>query len=140
MSHRQIEGEGLRTTYAFAPRFTSSARRDGPTSISLDFASSPVYRDDQEFRVTKLSFEHVIEFDWNDFEFHRLPGNPEDIELGLIEIIDSQLISEILSTGRYFGEELHHLRICFDDHGTYDIVCQRFTVSYGSSADNGAYA
>jgi hypothetical protein len=92
MNHRRIEGEGLRTTYAFAPRFTASAERDGPTWVQLDFGSSPVYQDNQEFRVTRLSCEHVVGYEWNDFEFHRLPGNSTDVEHDLIEITDSGFI------------------------------------------------
>jgi|SRR5882757_274628 len=139
MSHRWIEGEGLRTIYAFAPRFTASAKRDGPTTVHLDFGSSEIYEEGQEFRVTKLTFEHVIEYEWNDFEFNRLSANPEDVQLGLIEVIDSQLIAQILSTGRYAGERLCHMRISFDDHGTYDVVCQRVAISYGASADDEYY-
>lgn len=139
MNYRCLEGEGLRTTYAFAPRVTASAKRDGPTSVYLEFGSSPVYQDNQGFKVTRLSFEHVVEYDWNDFEFHRFPANPADVELGLIEITDSELVAEIESSGKYIGEPLHHFRITFDDHGTYDIVCQRLTIAYGTSSDNDYY-
>ena len=139
MTHRVLEGDGLRTSYAFAPRLTSSAVRDGLTTILLEFASSPVYQDGQEFRVTRLDFQHVVGYQWNDFEFHRIPGNSEDVELGLIEIENSSLVTEIVSTGRYVGEPLRHLRITFDDHGTYDIVCEEFSISYGVSVDDALY-
>jgi hypothetical protein len=135
MGYRRIDGEGLRTSYAFAPRFASSATRDGPTSVQLDFGSSPVYQDDQEIRVTKVRCERVVKYEWNAYEFHRLPGNPKDVEFRLIEITDSQLVEEIKSTGRYIGEPLHHLRISFDDHGTYDIVCERFSIAHIASTD-----
>jgi hypothetical protein len=107
--------------------------------VELCFGSSPVYQGDQEFRVTKLACEHVVGYEWNDFEFHRLPANPDDVELGLIEITDSEFVAEITSSGRYIGAALHHLRICFDDHGTYDIVCEKFSITYGTSADNNLY-
>lgn len=139
MSYRRIEGEGLQTSYAFAPRFAASAMRDGPTSVQLDFGSSPVYQDNEEFRVTRLSCERVVGYEWNSFEFHRLPTNPTDVELGLIEITDSQFVAEIMSKGRYVGEPLHHLRISFDDHGTYDIVCERFSITHITSADRDLY-
>src|SRR5260370_25978681 len=103
MAHRRVEGEGLRTTYAFAPRVSISTVRDGPTSIRLEFASSGIYRDDQEVRVTQLSFDRVVAYDWNDFEFHGFPSNRQDIEFGLIEIIDSPIVTEVKSTGRYIG-------------------------------------
>jgi hypothetical protein len=139
MSYRRIEGDGLRTTYAYAPRFTVAVTRDGPTNVRLEFASSSVYLDNEEFRVTIVSCEHVVEYDWNDFEFHRHPGNFKDAELGLIEITDSSLIAEIMSTGRYVRGPLHHLRVGFDDHGTYDIVCERFTINYARSTDHDLY-
>ncbi|MDT4988274.1 MAG: hypothetical protein QOI74_2368, partial [Micromonosporaceae bacterium] len=28
------------------------------------------------------------------------------------------------------NSDLHHYRIAFDDHGTYDIVCTRVEVAY----------
>jgi hypothetical protein len=113
--------------------------RDGPTTLRLEFGASPVYGDDQEFGVTQLSFEQVVGYEWNAFEFHRLPANPKDIELGLIEITDSELVAEIMSSGRYIGEPLHHLRVSFDDHGTYDIICQRFSTAHVTSADSDLY-
>lgn len=133
MSHRRVEGEGLRTTYAFAPRVSTSTVRDGPTRIRLEFASSGIYRDDQEVRTTQLSFDHVVAYEWNDFEFHRVSSSRQDFELGLIEITDSSIVAEIRSTGRYIGEDLRHFRISFDDHGTYDIVCEKIKITYGSS-------
>lgn len=139
MVHRRIEDEGVRTSYAFAPRLAAFAMRDGPTSVQLEFGSSPVYQDNQEFRVTRLSCDRVVEYEWNSFEFHRLPVNPEDVELGLIEITDSRLIADIMSKGRYVGEPLHHLRISFDDHGTYDIICERFSIIHFTSTDNDLY-
>jgi len=66
VAHHRVEGDGLRTTYAFAPRVTTSTVRDGPTSIRLEFASSGIYRDDQEVRVTQLTFNHVVAYEWND--------------------------------------------------------------------------
>lgn len=139
MNYRRIEGEGLRTSYAFAPRFVSSAVRDGPTSVQLEFGSSPVYQEDQEFRVTRLRCERVVGYEWNAFEFHRIPGNSKDIELGLIEIIDSHLVAEVMSGGRYIGEPLRHLRISFDDHGTYDIICESFSITHVTSVDGNLY-
>jgi hypothetical protein len=133
VAHRRVEGEGLRTSYAFAPRVSTSITPDGPTSVCLEFASSGIYQDDQEVRVTRLAFHHVVSYAWNDFEFHRFPSNPNDVELGLIEIDDSTIVAEIRSTGRYIGKELCHFRISFDDHGTYDIVCESLVISYSSA-------
>ena len=140
MAHQRVGGEGLRTTYAFAPRVSTSTIRDGPTSIVLEFASSGIYRDGQEVRVTQLRFDHVVAYDWNDFEFHRYPSNPKDVELGLIEMVDSPIVAEIRSTERYVGEGLRHFRISFNDHGTYDIICEKIDISYSSSHAEDLYA
>jgi hypothetical protein len=140
VAHRALEGEGLRTTYAFAPRAVISTERDGPTTFRLSFASSAIYLDDDDVRTTLLTFEHVVEYEFNDFEFHRYSSNPQDVEFGLIEILSSPIVAEIRSTGRYIGDDLRHFRICFDDHGTYDVVCERLRISYGQSKPAELYA
>jgi hypothetical protein len=138
MTHRVIEGEGLRTNYAFGPRLRVIVKRDGPTSVEMEYGSSPIYGDGQEFQVTRLTFEHVVYYEWNLFEYHRKPSNPEDSAFGLIEISDSQIIEEIVATGRRLGG-LKHYRITFDDHGSYDVVCDRVDVAYTRSSDNSLY-
>jgi hypothetical protein len=129
MTHRVVEGSGLRTSYAYAPQLTISTERDGPTSVRMAFPASPITRAGQESDVTVLTFTRVAGYCWNDFEYHRLPSNVDDAELGLIEISDSQMVAEILATGRYVGAPLRHFRITFDDHGTYDVVCQSFDIA-----------
>lgn len=140
MAHQVVEGEGLRTRYAFAPRIVTSTERDGPTTLRLSFASSAIHSDHDEVRTTLLAFEHVVEYEFNDFEFHRFLSNPDDVEFGLIEIIQSPIVTEIRSTGRYVGDDLRHFRICFDDHGAYDVVCERLTINYGQSKTADLYA
>jgi hypothetical protein len=130
MSYRTIDGDGLRTTYSFAPEVRAHAEQDGPTMVQLKFISSAVYSDEQEPRTTELTFKHVVFYEWNDFEFHRVPCNPGDIEFGLIELTDSPIVGEITSTGRYIGSALRHFRISFDDHGTYDVLCEELEISY----------
>ena len=139
VTYNPVEGEGLRTTYAFAPRVMVSVKRDGPTSLRLEFASSPVYQDGQEFRVTNLAFEKVLEYSWDQFEFHRLASNRDDVEFALINIVDSGIIAELEATGRSLPENIHHYRICFDDHGTYDVVGESLVISYGGAVDDEKY-
>jgi len=134
VAHRAVEGDGLRTIYAFAPRAVISTERNGPTTFRLSFTSSPIYSDDDDARTTLLTFEHVVEYEFNDFEFHRYSSNPQDVEFGLIEILGSPIVAKIRSTGRYIGDDLRHFRICFDDHGTYDVVCEQLRISYGRSS------
>ncbi len=136
MASRVIEGQGLRTTYAFAPLVHVTTRRDGPTSVRLEFSSSSVTGPGQAFRVTILTFDGVVAYSWNDFEFHRLPSNPDNSGFELLEILDSPIVSEIVSTGRYIGDPLKHYRITFDDHGTYDIVSGRLMVDHTMSTSD----
>jgi hypothetical protein len=138
MTHRVVEGEGLGTSYAAAPRLRVLVKGDGPTGVEMEYASSPVYADGQEFRVTRLTFERVVYYEWNIFEYHRKPSNPEDSAFGLIEISDSEIIEQIVATGRRLGG-LRHYRITFDDHGTYDVVCERVDVAYSRSSDDSLY-
>jgi hypothetical protein len=139
VAHAVVEREGLRTTYAFAPRIALSVKRDGPTSLQMEFASSPIYRDGAEFRVTQLIFDRVLASCWNDFEFHRLPSNQSDNKLALIEIFDSGIVAELRETGRSLPETVHHFRISFDNHGTYDIVSERLTIAYDVSSNDELY-
>jgi hypothetical protein len=129
VAHERVAGEGLRTTYTFAPHVVVSTLLNGPTAIQLEYAASPVHGAVREFIVTRLDFEHVVAYEWNAFEFHRHASNPDDVEFRLIEILDSPIVSEIRSSRRYIGATLRHFRITFDDHGTYDIVCEAVHVS-----------
>jgi len=44
-----------------------------------------------------------------------------------------------LACGSYLGQELRHFRICFDDHGLYDVVCDEVTISFSESKDDELY-
>jgi hypothetical protein len=131
VAHRVVEGEGLRTTYAYAPQVVTASEEDGPTTVQLSFDSSAIHRGGDGARTTMLAFEHVVAYEFNDFEFDRISSNPEDIEFGLIEILGSPIVAEVRATGRYIGDNLRHFRISFDDHGTYDIICERLNISHG---------
>jgi hypothetical protein len=129
--HHLVDGEGLRTTYAYAPRVTITTIENGPTHVELQFPSSGFAAPPpQEVRVTRLAFEHVLEYVWADFEFDRDPYELDVGAFSLTEIDDSRAVAEIRATGRYVGSDLRHYRITFDDHGTYDVVCERLRISY----------
>jgi hypothetical protein len=79
----------------------------------------------------ELVFRDVLDFRFYDFEVGLPIPDENDFEFGLIECTESRTLhlfdrsaalsrtaSPILS-----GSDLHHYRIAFDDHGTYDIVC-----------------
>jgi hypothetical protein len=140
MTYELVQGEGLRTTYAFAPRVTVSTKRDGPTSVRLEFASSPIHGEGQEFRVTCLTFNRVFEYGWAHFESGRPESNGEDVEFALIEIADSEVVSDLRAGWRPNAlPRMRHYRICFDDNGTYDVICEHLDISYGASVDNEYY-
>jgi hypothetical protein len=51
-------------------------------------------------------------------------------ELG--EITDSDRIAELRR--QWFNLDLHHLRVSFDEHGTYQVMCLDFRVEYRAAA------
>lgn len=79
----------------------------------------------------ELVFESVLDFRFYDFEVGLTIPDQNDFEFGLIECMESLTLhlfdrSAALSRTAFpilSGSELHHYRIAFDDHGTYDIVC-----------------
>jgi hypothetical protein len=140
MAYHTVPGEGLRTSYAYAPRVSvvtglggsaPAEVREGPSHLTLEFISSAITASPpRTARVTRLVFEHVIEYAWSDFEFHRDPYRLGVGALKLVEIDDSPVVADIRATGRFSGDRLQHFRITFDDHGRYDIVCERLTISH----------
>jgi hypothetical protein len=71
-----------------------------------------------------------------DFEMGVHVGNRHDVAFRLIEITDSTEIERLLTSGRFSSatpgqrlggvlaeDDLHHYRVTFDDHGTYDVIC-----------------
>jgi hypothetical protein len=135
MAHRFVPLDGVESRYAEAPRVTVVTRGEGRPGLVLDFISSEL-GPSGEFRVTRLTFERVLEYHWTDDQLGLQLGNEEDVEFDLIEITDSELIRRRLEEGFYSQHpagqrlggvleesDIHHYRICFDHHGTYDVVC-----------------
>jgi hypothetical protein len=134
VASKAVQGEGLRTTFSGAPRVSFLTDAESAwVKVELAFTSSPMLDGDGITRQTVLGFDDVFYFCWNGWDFHLKPSNPSDVELGLIEIRDSEILSEVFATGRYWGGDPHHYRITFDDHGTYDVGCRTLDVSYGAS-------
>lgn len=128
--HVVVEGDGLRTQFAYAPKVSLEAAQDGPMTVKMRFASS-VIGADKRVSVTTLTFANVLDFRWSDFELGLAIPNPDDTGFRLIEVVDSGTIEEFLREGKLRQrrrglikeEDLRHFRIAFDDHGTYDVVC-----------------
>ena len=125
-----LKGDYLRTQFAYAPQVYMEAVQDGPTTAKMRFASSSVDTGGRGL-VTEITFTNVLDFNWSDFELGLTRPNPNDSEFGLIEITNSETIQRFLREGRLrqrpLGsvkeDELHHFRLTFDDHGTFDVIC-----------------
>lgn len=124
----RVPFEGLRTTYTESPHveFRSSG---GRPDVRMCFAASPLVAGRSS--RAELVFESVLDFRFHDFEVGLTILDENDFEFGLIECMESQTLhlfdrSAALSRTSSLilsGSDLHHYRIAFDDHGTYDIVC-----------------
>jgi hypothetical protein len=141
-----VAGAGLRTTFAGAPRITFNAVADARPGIEMVFPASPLSAD-RDFEVTSLTFSDVIEFHFIDFETGLHFGHEHDVKFALIEITDSTEIDRLLNHGRFSSEppgrrlgaigehNVHHYRIAFDDHGTYDVICTDLVIGRSKSSD-----
>lgn len=117
MAYRWVPLEGVETRWSEGPLVTVVTRGEARPDLVLEFVSS-VMGPDGSFRVSRLTFERVLEYHWTD-PLGPLPGNDDDVEFDLIEITDSELVRR-----RREEEPLtHHYRMFFDHHGCYDIVC-----------------
>jgi len=129
VSHQRIPGTRLATLYAYAPTVRMEAERDGPTRVIMEYTSSTI-QESQPPLVTRLTFSHVLEFGWSEFD-RGARLRDDDVAFSLIEITDSPLIAEI--NRRVWGRgwdvrPLHHYRIGFDDHGCYEVVCGKLNI------------
>ncbi|MFJ8628410.1 hypothetical protein ACIRD3_37000 [Kitasatospora sp. NPDC093550] len=85
----------------------------------------------------KLTFHQVMSYGWVG-DYDCLLPESDEFEFGLIEIFDSERLRALATAKveRIPGMELegervvfrgdvviHHYRLGFDDHGTYDVIC-----------------
>jgi hypothetical protein len=140
MSYRLVEGEGLQTRYEGTPVVVINAVPDGPVALEIVFQteSAPA---GTEAAFTRLVFESVMEYRWVAYEQEYFPTNLHDYEFALIEIIDSEQISQMLDLGMYRDRppgqrlggvideaDLRHYRLGFDDYGDFDVICLRLRI------------
>lgn len=140
MTSHRVSGPGLRTSFAEYPTVTFQATPDqGPVSLTLEFEGE--LRDEQRRRhITRVVFNEVKELRWVESRHEYMPTDPDDFELALIEVTDSELIERMKNMGphrelppgerlgRLKESDLRHFRIGFDEHGTYDILCTEITI------------
>lgn len=110
------------SSYAEAPLVTVTNRGEDSVDLQFEYPSS-LADEFGRYRVTQLLFERVFYYEWNHFEFHRLAFRSEEVEFAVVELVDSPVIDQLRNSGRFEHPEARHLRISFDDHGTYDVVC-----------------
>jgi hypothetical protein len=136
MAIRVIEGEFLSTTWDDGPAVSVITRPSGnPTDLVIEYVSAIGGK-----RKTRITFANVYQYSWID-EFVDRDPNVDDFEFGLIEVLDSELIRRMIQFSPYRDApegmrlggvlkefDLHHYRIGFDDHGTYDVVCTDLSV------------
>jgi len=126
MVSKPVPGGYLGTSWDDAPivRFNNRSGGNG-SDVLIEYVSEA-----GGVRRTLLTFSDVYRFDWIDEYIDDYVG--DDFGFALIEILDSSVVRDLVSTGRRRDwlekVELRHYRIGFDDHGTYDVVCLGLTV------------
>ena len=145
MSYTMIDRDNLATSRSDPPAVQFLCGPDEDPVVSLRFTSSAL-RGGHTFQDAMLTFSSVLHFQWSDFDKAWPMNHGDDVEFGLVRITNSTLVddwrrrdSSPRVPGGYGGGidwgEVRHYRICFDDHGTYDIVCLDLQVSFCSSTN-----
>ncbi|HEY4020904.1 MAG TPA: hypothetical protein VGM75_19590 [Pseudonocardiaceae bacterium] len=104
-----------------------------PPTLRLEYVSEP-----RRGRCTVVEFEGVSWYAWTDESFEFFNENSDDFEFGLIEITNSERIQRWANSAPGRGlpwalkeSDLHHYRLGFEDHGTYDVICAEMNVNVG---------
>jgi hypothetical protein len=145
VTFRRIEGEGLFTRYTVAPEVRVRTLPDGVTHLQLEFPSEPARTGSGDrYRTTRVLFNHVFEYRWIVTDLVYYHTDPGAHAFSLIEIEDSELVARIVDHSKYRSlpegqrlggavpeSALRHLRIGFDDHGAYEVVCLEVRIEQG---------
>ncbi|HEY3751967.1 MAG TPA: hypothetical protein VGL80_22520 [Pseudonocardiaceae bacterium] len=134
--YHMVNGEHLSTIFDDGPTVTFVSN-DGHRALVMEFDSSAI-DDTEENWLTSISFSRVLDFHFYDSEIGLPLPNESDYEFALIEVENSEVI-DLFKSSRSLERtampvtrlgDLHHYRVSFDDHGTYDVVCVGLTVAY----------
>jgi hypothetical protein len=125
VTYRTVRGDGLRTRWDDQPVVAIGNRRDAFGTVTLSWATEPV-REGWVAQRTRVTFQGVVEYRWRYFDVDNEAAEEGGLELG--EIQDSDRVTELRRQG--FDHDLRHLRISFDEHGTYDVICRTFFIDY----------
>jgi hypothetical protein len=134
MAYRLVDDGGLsRTSWDDQPTITVRNKASQSTTLVIEFFSEP-----NAGRRTRLTFDAVWRYEWTEFSVGYESTNRKDGEFALVEILDSEVVSDMLEHGHWLEEGPHrnlrdvfhatplrHYRISFDDHGEYDVICSQ---------------
>lgn len=147
MAYAHVAGGGLHTTYAEAPVVEVVTHREAMPDLSLVFRSAPT-TEDVSAAFTKVVFRQILEYHWVNYLLDLELGNQGDLAFRLIEISDSDRLRRLVEAGilgcanlsdrldeKFNESDVRHYRICFDDHGTYEVICTEVSISQFSTID-----
>jgi hypothetical protein len=134
MSYIALERDITKTRYEGNPIVEVESIPDGPLSIHVTLQIEPA-AEDQEAHFSRITFSSVLEYRWIASNQSYLLTDKNDIESCLIEILNSEHVALLVSSGKYsdrppgsrlggFLDErrLHHYRLDFDEYGTFDVI------------------
>jgi hypothetical protein len=130
MNYRIVAGDAIATTFDDHPAVLVTNRPAGNSpSLQIQYIAAT-----GASRHTRIEFEGVFWYQWIDEDLEIYNHQPDDYEFGLIEIVDSEEIRRWVTgppgrglPGVLKESDLHHYRLGFQGHGTYDIICTDMT-------------
>jgi hypothetical protein len=136
VTYRTVEGNGLATRFDGAPRFTATTQGGGNSpTLRLEYYSAL-----DAARLTHVDFTDVLWYQWTDEDFEIFNSNADDYEFGLIEITNSEQVQRWVHgrpgrslPGVLKESDLHHYRLGFEEHGTYDVICTSLAIQVAGS-------
>ena len=129
--HHNVDGERLRTTFAEIPtvQMWSSNERN---TVSIEFDSSLIDSNGNNW-ATVISFVHVIDFRFTDFDLGPSLSNEADYDFALIEIDDSDQIRSLVSSGSLdrpaMPAEKPRIYIIIGSHSTTMVLTTLYALS-----------
>ncbi|MEU7166053.1 hypothetical protein AB0A70_15620 [Streptomyces morookaense] len=132
MASKNVGGPELSTSWADKARVEVKTYTAGNNpSLVIEYARGATPQG-----TVRLRFDQVMSYEWIGFDYYCLVSNQDDIEFSLIELANSEKLRTLAEKARlpgmliqdgkvkYEGRVvLHHYRLGFDEHGTYDVIC-----------------
>ncbi|MFL5801987.1 MAG: hypothetical protein ACJ8CR_09635 [Roseiflexaceae bacterium] len=145
MSYKTIDIPGGSTRFEDSPVVQIRGIKDGPVEVIIKYhARETTGGRPPLFGV--ITFTNVLEYRWTSDVIEYYPYNDsENIAFGLIQILDSKHIKDIVTKGPWhslpnkrFGpnieeSEVKHFRLIFDEYGQFDVIA--LGISVGESSE-----